>query len=684
MTDEVHQTDEVEQIRQLALQLCAQTENYHDLTLVHLSAVTGKSVYWLQDHVFPPPQWPTLRDAWARERLQQAMDTLYRSAQTREDFSAQRIASRAGVSKAVFFRLLRKEWQQRFETLPTPRERVTALVWQLVENNTPLEHFSRKSITEMTGVGKDGYGGWFSDLYRAAYLALQQRHNEQETPPQGSHLRHIAGTWIDLDSDMWDLRPAGLRILRNDKLRPDIAAISWPLLREELQMGDLALATIHTHYQAFDLAGQLLGETIPDVRHASLEQIQRAWVAYPGSPVLRRRARMGLMRTYETLLASAQETRAAKEDELHRIAGWLQDLISLPHDDPASSFLSEEELQMVLTHCFADIQAGIAYMSTSPDLCILSGRDRPLKPTESVRAVIYWAVALTILLMSCTGLRRQSILSLEVGDWMELRPGIFGVIWRHWKKGEEHLAVLSRIVAELLQQYVDATAALRSALQTKRVFLNGNTQGLWEPMRPAAFEKRLDEFTSRHQIVHNGMPLHLGSTLFRRTFTTRALYEGRSLEALRSQLGHTTIMSTLLYSKLDLFEHPSEVRAPLDVYGRQVLSLWQAPQLLSELESAERAKLLKNSEARHQEVGLCRHDHCVYLAQGSPPPCSLCEHLVTGRTFLPAWYEEQTKREQVLKQLAEQPGTEVVYAQMKGQFDHFKRNLAVVEAEQKE
>src|SRR5260370_33664832 len=108
------------------------------------------------------------------------------------------------------------------------------------------------------------------------------------------------------------------------------------------------------------------------------------------------------------------------------------------------------------------------------------------------------------------------------------------------------------------------------SVYTKRVCLNGNTQGLWEPMRPAAFEKRLDEFTSRHQIVHNGMPLHLGSTLFRRTFTTRALYEGRSLEALRSQLGHTTIMSTLLYSKLDLFEPPSEVRAPLDVYGRQV------------------------------------------------------------------------------------------------------------------
>src|SRR5258708_1264349 len=152
------------------------------------------------------------------------------------------------------------------------------------------------------------------------------------------------------------------------------------------------------------------GEQIPDVRHASLEQIQQAWAAYPGSLVLRRRARMGLMRTFETLLASVEETQATERNELHRITGWLQDLISLPHDDPASGFLSEEEFNMVLTHCFADIQTGAAYTSTSPDLRTRSERDRPLKPTKRARTVIYWAIALMILLMSCTGLRRQSIL----------------------------------------------------------------------------------------------------------------------------------------------------------------------------------------------------------------------------------------------------------------------------------
>src|SRR5438874_3043606 len=79
----------------------------------------------------------------------------------------------------------------------------------------------------------------------------------------------------------------------------------------------------------------------------------------------------------------------------------------------------------------------------------------------------------------------------------------------------------------------------------------------------------------------------------RRTFTTRALYEGQSLEALRSQLGHTTIMSTLLYSKLDLFEHPGQVRAPLDLYGRHALTLWKTPLLLDELPPEERVRLLK-------------------------------------------------------------------------------------------
>lgn len=677
--------DEVEHIRQVACQLLATTNRYHHLTLVHLSSLTGKTVWWLQNNVFPPPQWPTMRDAWATQRLQQAMDDLYQKATTQEDFSARQIARTAGIPTSTFWRLMRHEWQRRLETLPTPRERVTSLVWQFVDTNPPLEQFTRKRIAAFAGIREHGIDFWFSQLYRAAYLTLRQHQEDlQRVPPPAINGRLITGTWIDLDSDSWDLRSAGLRVLKRDNLRNDIAEVAWPLLREELRTGELAPSTIATHYETFFVAGKLLGEHVPDIHLATLEDVQRAWAAYTGTLVLRRRARMGLRHVFGALLAAIESTQEMKRNDLYRITGWLQDFISFPHDEPASDFLSEEEMNTMLAYCITDIQAGMEYMSTSPDLRLLSGRDRPQKQEESARLVIYWAVALMILVMSCTGLRRQSILLLEVGDWMELRPGMFGVIWHHWKKGEEHLAVLSPIIAQHLQQYVDVTAVLRTALQTKSVFLNGNPQGLWEQMKPASFENRLREFAIRHQIERNGLPIHLGSTIFRRTFTTRSLYEGRSLEALRSQLGHTTVMSTLLYSKLDMFEHPGQVRAPLDLYGRHALTLWKTPLLLDELSPEERVRLLNQQVAQHQEVGICRHDYCVQLDQGSPPPCSLCEHLVTGKIFLPIWHRELQEREQTLEELKESPGAEVLYAQLKGQRDQFKRNLTFIETNDEE
>src|SRR5947199_10825561 len=113
------------------------------------------------------------------------MDDQYQQANTREDFSAQRIADASGISTSVLFRLMREEWQKRFETLPTPRERVTRLVWQLVESNIPLDRFTRKHIYELVGQRLNGVK-WFYELYRAAYLALLQRHNAQETPPPQS------------------------------------------------------------------------------------------------------------------------------------------------------------------------------------------------------------------------------------------------------------------------------------------------------------------------------------------------------------------------------------------------------------------------------------------------------------------------------------------------------------------
>src|SRR5258708_29667746 len=70
------------------------------------------------------------------------------------------------------------------------------------------------------------------------------------------------------------------------------------------------------------------------------------------------------------------------------------------------------------------------------------------------------------------------------GPWNGYEPEAYKAAWRRIVSTFR----TAGLVAQLLQQYVDATAALRSALQTKRGFLNGNTQGLWEPMRPAAFE----------------------------------------------------------------------------------------------------------------------------------------------------------------------------------------------------
>jgi hypothetical protein len=280
MTDERNRSDQVEQIRQLAAQLLAQTDNYHDLTLVHLAGLTGKSVRWLQHNVFAPPQWPTMRDAWAKERLLQAMDEVYQSAQTQEDFSARQIARVARVPEATFFRLVREEWQRRMALLSSPRERITTLIWQLVEDNLPLEHFTRNYIAEQAGVSVRGIGRWFTELYRAAYLKLQQRQLQQVSTPPSSTSTHLAsGIWIDLDENAWDLRSVGLRVLKKNDLRPDIAVIAWPLLREELRVGDLAPATIATHYQAFRVAGRLLGAEVPDVRHASLGMLQRAWAA---------------------------------------------------------------------------------------------------------------------------------------------------------------------------------------------------------------------------------------------------------------------------------------------------------------------------------------------------------------------------------------------------------------------
>ena len=666
-------------IRLLATAYFAQSARYQEVTLEGFAAFAGVSVTEIM-HILPLKGWNFLRDEWILRRLRQSMDEIYKESKTQEDFLARSIATRAGVPKGVFQRLARDEWLARRATLPTARDKLLESIGLMVQANIPIANFTLERMYATAGLPlRTKFPPWLYQARRDAYFELVQNRHCATTPPSpGENMQPISGGWVDLDSGSWDLRPAGGNILKRERLRDDFAALAWSLLREELHAGEFSVGTIHAHYQGFKDAGKALGTSIPDVRSASLETLQRAWVSYEGKGVPRVRARTGLLSIFEALLKLSAIDPALDGQELQSMVNWLRTMLVFPHEQSNGEFFSEDELNEILTCCLADIKAGIAFTENRPDLTKLSTRQNS---EDGATCVVQWTVALMILLMAFTGLRRQSVLLLEVEDWVEIRAGLFVLAWHHSKKSEAHLAVLPAAIGQQLQLYVSRTEVVRTALKAKRVFLNGTNSGLWEHATTRGFARRLQAFVRHHDLRRQSAPLQLGSTIFRRTLATRALYEGLSIEALRSQFGHTTIATTLMYTRFDLFEHPSQVRAPLDVYGRQALTTWYAPLLLQELSSEERRALLSQRTQQEQDVGLCRHDHCVKAEDGSPPPCSLCEHLITGPEFLPAWQAEHRRREQELHQLAMLPGSGHILAQMKGQFDRFEANLAFVRQE---
>jgi hypothetical protein len=171
--------------------------------------------------------------------------------------------------------------------------------------------------------------------------------------------------------------------------------------------------------------------------------------------------------------------------------------------------------------------------------------------------------------------------------------------------------------------------------------------------------------------------------MLRRTYVTRELYKGRSIWALRLQLGHESLRTTRRYGKFDQFEHPAEVGEALDEYARVTLELWHRPLLLSGLDAAERDLLLGLKGERHQEVGLCRFDSCRKVEIASTPPCSLCEHLVTGPEFSDAWDAEQKRREDEIGLLQTTPGADHTLAQQRTQYEMFRENAAYVKGEKR-
>ena len=629
--------------------------------------------------MFSREQRQVLQDVQILRRIRQVMEEVYQQAKSQNDFTMERIADQTSVPIGVVRRLARDEILRRKATLPTSREKVMETLRTLVQENMPVNEFTREKICAVAGVSIQK-NKWFRQVHHAAYLELAKRQQQLAlgSPPsdKGTWIS-IAGRWVDLDSDRWDLRQAQGRgyILRKDRLRNDFADIAWAVLREDLLAGELAHGTILDHFSGFLQVGVLLGAEIPEIHSASLEAVQQAWVRYMGTHAQRKKARIALLQMVKALIGQCKDGSNQDPTEMIRIAAWLGILVNIPSRSPGEEFLSEEELTSVLQACLSDIQAGIAFTQDSPNLSEMSTSSSAQEPAGPV---LHWAIALVILVMAFTGLRRQSVLTIELDDWMQIRHEVFALLWHHGKKREENLVVLPAIIAHHLDLYVARTTEVRMALGTQRVFLHGSKHGSWKAMLPSGFDSILTQFVARHHLEREGALLSLGSTVFRRTFATRAFYEGQSLWALRSQLGHEEIRTTARYIKRDRFEHPGQVRQPLDVYGRQSLTFWHTPQLLEELVPDERARLLNAKVQQDQDVGLCRHDHCTKAEHGSPPPCSLCEHLVTGAEFLPAWEAERVSREQELSSLVATPGAELVLAQMKCQMKQFEVNYTFI------
>jgi integrase len=358
-----------------------------------------------------------------------------------------------------------------------------------------------------------------------------------------------------------------------------------------------------------------------------------------------------------------------------RIVCWLN-TIKLSQDKPDEYFLSQDEIEKVINYCLVDIDQGLAFINDHPDWITITVR-RGAKLNASL--VVDWAIALIILLMSVTGLRRQSLMEIEIGDWVQIYPDMYALAYHHGKVNAEKVVAVPGLVIKALEQYAKATDTIRQGLPTKRLFLKGNVQGFWCIFKnKSALKSRLYEFVERHCIRRNGAPVNISPGVMRRTYATRELYDGRSLNVIRIQLGHIRQTTTEHYTKFDRYEHPAHVRNALDRYGRLALTTWKNPVILEDLSPAERQLILSDRRSRDQDVGLCRHDHCVKVQHGGAPPCSLCEHLATGPEFLGAWRSEHEERLAEIKGLSEEACDAHNLAEKQYQLRRFEANLVYV------
>jgi integrase len=654
---------------------------------------TSRKKFWAENNLswyafekeFPVNKWSKLQDNWALVKIKCALDELSQSTQVGTRGGVRtiiRILRGTGIGRYRFRRLAADEWDRYIKDHPTGSEKILRAVKDLVAGGVSIRGLTQGLIFKTADVPPRG-AQWLRGAVVSARLELLKHPsgNDAPQPPEGINALASPAGWVDLDANTWDLRHQGGSCLNRYLLRDDIGDIAWLLMRDALLSQQISAVAINGHFSGYRSAGELLGDEVPDVRKATLERVQRAWLNYEAKPRNLVSVRAALKRIFTHLSKHEMESSGIDVKEMLLISVWLYTSVRVPHISPNQDFLTDAEINAAIAGCLTDIKAGLDFTESGLDLLTLP----TLKNTGGNNAVVVvqWGASLILLLMLFTGLRPQSALNIKVGDWAEIRHGLFALIWYHGKKREEKVAILATSLAFLIDQYVERTAKLRRALGTKNVFLLSNSNNFWSTTKPTAYIRKnfLPLFVKRHGLERGRQPLKITSQMLRRTYVTRELYMGCSIWALRLQLGHESLQTTRRYGKIDLFEHPGEVSGALDEYGRASLARWHHPLMLGDMDPSERAVLLGVKDERHQDIGLCRFDCFHKILVGNPPPCSLCEHLVTGPEFHGAWEAERKQREEEIKSLESTSEACHLLAQKKSEYDMFLANLTFVKGE---
>jgi integrase len=480
-----------ERIRQAAEQLFAQAEHFSELTRSRVLELAGGNVGRRAfDRVFPGNQFTLLRQAWLRNRIEGAMKTVFATAKVQRDVTFQKVADVAGCSDDAVIRLVGDQFLARRAALEDSQERMLQAIQRLVDAKISPQEYTWARVYAEADERPMHTKARVNRAFRDGLESLVQYHEQQRQQRiTGATYACIQGTWVNVDEPIWFLPGIG-KTLRCDHLRPDIAAVAWPLLREEALSVQLSAYTLSVHYQGCISVAKLLGEIIPDIQAITLNAIQQAWLRFEASNDVRKHLRTMLVRMLEALIVQGATDAMLNVQEYGRVVSWLR-MINLSEPTSDKAYLSESEFDALLDGCLEDIVHGLAYTRRSGPTVEQQTFDIH---AEDVVSVFHWGVALIILVMAFTGLRRQSIARLTVDDIAQIGPEAFALAWRHGKPGKERIAIIPTLVAEHLYHYIHTTAPVRKHLKSQHIFLARNRSRRWDHMTVDRVTRAFDSF----------------------------------------------------------------------------------------------------------------------------------------------------------------------------------------------